>query len=415
MQPNESGHYDDKTGTVSISTTILAPIDRPDRLDMLAGTLGHETGHALMALSAKDSLNTFVYHLDAAIKDGVRYGEPVVDVTAHAKEYMASSRQNEGLAELVSMNAVASRVVTTTEKWSEAELLSRLEPTTACVKNGKLEPGIHLNARGIQRLGNRIADPAVEAVAICHFDKGGSGLGTEGTADYSGYYAAYTVSAGAALLRERSGATSQALPRLGYDLVELGTDTVKLEGAGLNLGGKGKAFGFVDTSHGQRRPVEVRQLGTTQHLPDMATASIRPTVQVLADNPLHADHSTYSRIHDWVKATGHWSDSESRNISAALYKQHTDDPLLKRVDHVAGGLGKDGARNVFAVYAPFGEKGPFFHARVDAGEAAHQPAERNLQQAEEIHQTQARQQALEQSPQHSQQQGSGARMTMGGL
>ncbi|NIJ68632.1 XVIPCD domain-containing protein [Xanthomonas sp. 60] len=413
-QPNESGHYDDKTGTVSISRTLFAPDNESDRLDMLAGTLGHETGHALMALSAKESLQTFVYNLDVAIKEGIRYGEPVVDVTAQAKQYVAASRQNEALAELVSMNSVASRVVTVTGKWSEPELLSRLELTTACVKDGMLEPGIYLDARGMQRPGNSIASPAVEAVAVCHFDKSNSTLGVQGRSNYPGYYAAYTVSAGAALLRERSAATTQVLPRLGYDLAELGTEVAELEGAGVSLGGQGKVFGFVDTSNGQRRDVEVRQMGPLQHRPELEVATIGSIKKMLADNPGHSDHSTYARIQDWVRGTGNWTDEESRNVSAALYKQQAEHPLVKRVDQVTGGLGRDGAHNVFAVYAPFGDKGPFFHAHVDGRQAAHEPAQQNLQQAESLQQAQALRQALEQTQQNIQQQDQGSKMVMGG-
>ncbi|ATS75058.1 hypothetical protein XcfCFBP6975P_04125 [Xanthomonas citri pv. phaseoli var. fuscans] len=412
-RPNEGGHYDDRTGTVSINTSIFAPSIRSDRLDMLAGTLGHETGHALMAPSAQVSLNTFVFKLDTALKDGVQYGESVVDVTAPSKEYIASARQNEALAELVSMNSVASRVTTTTGEFNQAEFLRRVEPTTACVKDGKLEPGIHLDEHGLQRTGNSISSPAVEAVAVCHFDRSDSSMGTQGTSNYAGYYASYAVSAGAVLLKERAGSTTQALPRLGYDLAELGTDTAKLEGAGLNLGGQGKTFGFVDTSHGQQREVEVRQLGTAQHRPDIEPPSLRSSSQVLADNPAHPDHQTYARIHDWVKGTGNWSDEESRNVSASLYKQQVDDPLLRRVDQVTGGLGRDGAHNVFAVYAPHGMGvAPMFHAHVDGREASQQPAQQNLQQAETIQQSQVRQQALEQTQQQNVQQEQGPRMTM---
>lgn len=415
-QPNEGGHYDDKTGTVSINTSIFEPSIRSDRLDMLAGTVGHETGHALMAPSAQVSLNTFVFKLDTALKDGVQYGESVVDATALSKEYMASARQNEALAELVSMNAVASRVTTTTGEFNQAEFLRRVEPTTACVKDGKLEPGIHLDERGFQRTGNSISSPAVEAVAVCHFDRSDSSMGRQGTSNYPGYYVAYPVSAGAALLRERAGSTTQALPRLGYDLAELGTDTAKLEGAGLSLGGQGKAFGFVDTSHGQQREVEVRQLGPAQHRPDIEPSSLRSPSQVLADNPAHPDHSTYQQIHSWVRGTGNWNEEETRNVSAALYKQQVDDPLLKRVDRVTGGLGNDGAQNVVAIYAPHGlDKAPQFHAHVDGREASQEPAQQNLQQAEVIKQDQVRQQALEQTQQQSQQQEQGPRMTMGGL
>ncbi|MBN6111403.1 XVIPCD domain-containing protein [Xanthomonas bonasiae] len=135
---------------------------------------------------------------------------------------------------------------------------------------------------------------------------------------------------------------------------------------------------------------------------------------MLADNPAHPDHSTYQTIHSWVSGTGNWNEEESRNVTAALYKQQAEDPLVKRVDRVTGALGKDGAENVLAVYAPFGDKLPIFHARVDGREAAQQPAEQNLQQAEVIKQDQVRQQALEQTQRQSQQQEQGPRMTMGG-
>ncbi|WJM78536.1 AHH domain-containing protein [Xanthomonas hortorum pv. vitians] len=135
---------------------------------------------------------------------------------------------------------------------------------------------------------------------------------------------------------------------------------------------------------------------------------------LLADNPAHPDHSTYQQIHSWVLGTGNWNDEESKNVTASLYKQQTEDPLLQRVDKVTGGLGKDGAENVFAVYAPFGDKGPFFHAHVDGREAAQQPAEQNLQQAEVIKQDQVRQQQMEQTQQQTEQRGQGPRMTMGG-
>ncbi|MCW1978684.1 hypothetical protein [Xanthomonas campestris] len=134
---------------------------------------------------------------------------------------------------------------------------------------------------------------------------------------------------------------------------------------------------------------------------------------LLADNPAHPDHRTYARIHDWVKGTGNWNEEESRNVSAALYKQKTEDPLLKRVDQVTGGLGRDGAHNVFAVYAPHGiGVAPMFHAHVDGREASQQSAQQNLQQAETIQQSQVRQQALEQTQQQSVQQEQGPRMTM---
>ncbi|MBB4125824.1 hypothetical protein GGR77_001095 [Xanthomonas translucens] len=129
--------------------------------------------------------------------------------------------------------------------------------------------------------------------------------------------------------------------------------------------------------------------------------------QMLADNPAHPDHATYQTIHSWVQGTGNWNDEESRNVTAALYKQQAEDPLVKRVDRVTGALGKDGAESVLAVYAPFGDKLPFFHARVDGREAAQQPAEQSLVQAEQIKVEQVRQQQIEMTQQQTTQQQAG--------
>ncbi|QDI04242.1 hypothetical protein E4A48_11530 [Xanthomonas cerealis pv. cerealis] len=165
------------------------------------------------------------------------------------------------------------------------------------------------------------------------------------------------------------------------------------------------------------------------HVPTLGTVSVtapgrskeqevEPTQEkgaqgpMLADNPAHPDHSTYQTIHSWVSGTGNWNEEESRNVTAALYKQQAEDPLVKRVDRVTGALGKDGAENVLAVYAPFGDKLPIFHARVDGREAAQQPAEQSLQQAETIKQDQVQQQALEQTQRQTQQQEQGPRISL---
>lgn len=109
----------------------------------------------------------------------------------------------------------------------------------------------------------------------------------------------------------------------------------------------------------------------------------------LADDPSHPDFDTFDRIHQWVRGTGQWDEEKGRNVAAALYKEQAADPLVQRVDMVTGALGRDGAENVFAVYAPFGDKAPYFHAHVDGREASQQPAQQNLEQAEQIKQQQA--------------------------
>ena len=117
----------------------------------------------------------------------------------------------------------------------------------------------------------------------------------------------------------------------------------------------------------------------------------------LANDPSHGGHAAFTRIHDFVRGTGQWSEEESMNVASGLYREQAGNPLIRRVDQVVGGLGQDGAHNVFAVYAPHGDRGPFFRAQIDGREAQHQPARENLEQAEVITQQRAQQQSMEQA------------------
>jgi peptidoglycan hydrolase-like protein with peptidoglycan-binding domain len=122
-----------------------------------------------------------------------------------------------------------------------------------------------------------------------------------------------------------------------------------------------------------------------------------------ADDPAHPDHATYRRIHDWVRGTGHWNEEQARNVSAALYREQAANPLVQRVDRISGARGPDGADNVFAVYAPHGDREPMFHARVDGRTARHEPADASLEQAERLRHAQP-------APDRAQQQAQTARM-----
>lgn len=141
-------------------------------------------------------------------------------------------------------------------------------------------------------------------------------------------------------------------------------------------------------------PAGTRRRDEEAPLPE-PIAQTRSAVR-LADNPLHPDHDTFSRIHTWVLGTGQWDEDKSRNIASALYREQAGDPLIQRVDRVTGALGRNGEENVFAVYAPFGDKGPFLHASVDGREAGQQSAQQNLEQAEQFNLQLAQQDQLEQ-------------------
>ena len=399
---NEGGHYDAAEQTISVNSSLLAGRRQMERVDQLTGVLGHETGHALMARSTELSAYRLTYEIDGAIKDAAQYGDSTVDITRYAQTYVAASRLNEGFAEMAGMNAVASRVRNTVPGAEVSDVLLRLDSTTPCVTDGKLEPGIRLGPGFMQLTGGSIMSPAVEAAAICQFDKSAGTLGLHGNADYNTYYVTYVVSTGAALLHERGQATSQPLPHLGMNMRALGTSAEEIEQAGVSLGGQGRVLGLMDTSGDRPLPVEIKQVGPPVRGQPTIVPDNHASPGILADNPAHADHPTFNRIHDWVKGTGNWNETESRNVSAALYKQQLENPIMQRVDNVTGGLGKDGAHNVIAVYAPFGDKGPYFHAHVDGRQAAQQPAEQSLQQAEVLQQSQDRQLTQERSQQQEQ-------------
>ncbi|WP_312318795.1 XVIPCD domain-containing protein [Stenotrophomonas sp.] len=124
-----------------------------------------------------------------------------------------------------------------------------------------------------------------------------------------------------------------------------------------------------------------------------------PAPALLPNHPDHPDHPAYEKIHTWVQGTGNWNEEQSHNVAASLYRKQAENPAFQRVDRVTGALGPNGEHNVVAVYAPHGDKPPFFNAVVDGREAMLQPAQQNLEQAEVTRQEQVRQQGREQEQQ----------------
>lgn len=399
---HEGGHYDARLRSISVNSDILDRPRRTERIDQLTSIIGHETGHALMARSTELSANRLSYELDQAIKQAAQYGDPTVEITAAAATFIAASRRNEGFAELTGMNALASRVAHTTPDADLGNVLLRLDPTTPCVTDGKAAQGIQFDPNFMQRTGGTASSPAVQAVAACQFDQSGSTLGQSGSSDYNAYYLTYVVSTGADLLQSRSRVSSQPVPQLGLNMEALGSSAAEIERAGVSLGGPGRVFGLIDTSAGKSVPVEIRQIGAPHAQSPAISSEVPAAHPILVDNAAHPDHEDYRKIHDWVKATGNWNEVESRNVSAALFREQLENPTIRQLDQVRGGVGKDGAHNVFAVYAPFGNAGPQFHSHVDGKIASQQPAAENLQQAEETRQSNQLKLTQDQTQQHEQ-------------
>lgn len=398
--PNEGGHFNAATRSISINSSVFLQADPVTRIDLITGVLGHETGHALMARSSEFSTTAFTSYVESSLGKAAASGAATADITEHTRNFVKAFRQNEAFAELVSMNAVASRVKHEDPDIDREMLMRRLEGTSRCFANGHPAPGIHLDPNGMQRTRGNIDSPAVNAVAVCHFDPPSSGLGYSGTSDYNNFYLSSAVSIAAQVSARVARESGGPVPHIGLNVAELKGNLIQMQANGVQLGGQGNTFPLTDTSHGELHSYSIRQIGPTiRAQPDVLPPSAVHDAPMLADNPAHADHATFARIHDWVQGTGNWSADEARNVSASLYRQQAEDPMMKHVDQVTGAVGRDGAHNVFAVHSPFGEAGPHFHAHVDGQRAAQIPAQQSLEQAEVLRQIQSVQHTQERTQQ----------------
>lgn len=420
--PHKAGSYDGR-GTIELNVSNFDQARRdPVALnDNLAVVLGHETGHALMADAAnrhatllegsvEQSLRTSMHN---AIADGAERTEPV-DLTPQVSRYLQAMRSNEGLAELIGMNALASRVSGgDPEKFQRAEYLSRVDPSTPCVdqdlqsKAFSLNNKIELGRGGIQFTRGQIDSIAVDRVAQCFFDEG-QGLGPKGESSYRDIYGADVFERVAKIWNEQAGSTRTLSPPV-LDVATLKLDPDAVSRAGLDLGGQGREFAFY-ASRQQPTMDSVEQLYPTSpskgmhrsHSHDDAVSNdISPAVtRPLADQPSYPAFNDFERILQVVHASGRWNEQESRNITASLLKAHTEDPLAQRLDTaVVGKPLPSGDVQVFAVYSPHGAQGPHFHSSVSGDIAAKEPAQRNLEQTEQLREQQVQTRMQEQAQQ----------------
>lgn len=352
-----AGSYTPSTGTIRLPMDFLGTANM-DAVNDNAGNavrivLGHEIGHALNKADIEKTNKAFADTIEK-----IAVSPSPHDYTAVLRERGEVQRVRESKDEIAGINALVDFVRSKKPDATLKDLYESSKEMQSYVdRTGMLKP-VYTAKDGLTFGPDlKIAEtPAnVEAMGKLFYDARG----------YPQSYGAVNLALIAKAEAKAQAADPAApAPVIQADLASLGIDADKLPKHALPQG-------FIDTSQ-------------------------RATNPVLANDPAHPDHATFNRIHAWVRGTGQWDDEKSLNVASALYREQADAPLVKRVDQVTGGLGRDGAQNVFAVYAPHGDKGPFFRAQVDGREAALQPAQQSLQQAEQIGQQHAQAQAMQQ-------------------
>lgn len=385
------GHFDDAAKAVSIDVDVfrLYGNNRQQLGDALTFVMGHEVGHANTYADRQQALNT----LKTAVRNGYWTEQPdgFVELTPMARDYIRFAGTDETRAEIEGWNAFASRVQDEPGALDREQLFERASRFTSLVKgdgakyeflNGVAsKDALYLNYLTPDGKA-RTADAA--AVSEQFFSP-----------SLQAYYATQPLELAATYSRDFAKHTGQAPYETRINLKALGQTQQTLEAAGLDL--DGKPFAVTDTSNGLNW-IQLRGSGKPDKTPQ-PEQGVSPPRQ-LADQPDHPAFNDFERIRLAAQGSGRWGEEESRNIAASLLKRHTEDPLSQRLDQaVVGKPTKDGEVIVFAVYSPHGMQGPHFRTQVDGMQAAQEPAQRNLEQTEQIRQQQAQELAQQQAQQ----------------
>jgi hypothetical protein len=171
--PNEGGHFDTSDNTIHIKPEAFQYAKLSDRYDHLVTVIGHETGHAIMS-GASYSSNA---HLQYAVQEAANRGVPSVDLTVPVGQYLAHTRTDEGFAEVMSMNALASRIEHTKGAFNQQAFLERMDKFSMCVENGTLQPGIVMTNDG--RISHNLHTASFEAIANMIFHRRSASMATQ--------------------------------------------------------------------------------------------------------------------------------------------------------------------------------------------------------------------------------------------
>ena len=301
------GYYDAATGTIYISQDVFtSELEAKPLHDLIVGTLGHETSHALDADRAAAAVSRLDYEIHEAIQEARATDSNRVDLTPPVERYITAGRDAEARAELAGLNALASRVAQEKGGIPDTnELLGRAAATTEC--------GIRTGSNRYQPAAGLSIDPsghfqgAREAIARCHFDASHASLGRAGNATYRNYYAGYPIERIAAAIGNRDK------PEIWLGLTQLRLDPAQIQDAGLDFKGEGRRVGVTDPAigkvyfqhnharGGQRTP----DAWTADHrdLADGAAARAQDsTASMPFSAPAHPDHALYRSVGDSLQA-----------------------------------------------------------------------------------------------------------------
>lgn len=313
--PGEGGHFDTVDNTIHINPDAFKSKIKSDVYDNLVTVIGHETGHAIMSgVSYAENVR-----LGYSVQEAANRGVPSVDLTQSVSQYLAHTRTDEGFAEVVSMNALASRIKNTTGAFDRDEFLSRMDRFSECVKNERLQPGIVMGDDG--RIAHNLHTPAFEAMRHCQYDLPTT-LGKHSDSNYRNYYGTHALEL---IAIELDGVPKgEIVPMVKLDLDRLGLSARQLERNGLDL--NARDLTIIDTSDGKQKSITFNSSsGSSKNSPDVESeVAQRPKQPGYAPAPMmsepgHAAHAMYSQALNVLRT--------SSNIPAGMFTEHEEQKL----------------------------------------------------------------------------------------
>lgn len=311
--PNEGGHFDTQDNTIHIKPNAFQYGKPNERYDHLVAVIGHEAGHAIMS-GASYSANA---HLQYAVQEAANRGVPSVDLTQPVNQYLAHTRTDEGFAEVVSMNALASRIEHTRGEFNRGIFLERMDRFTQCVEERTLHPGIVLGDDG--RIAHNLHSPIFEVMKHCQYDLP-STLGKHGDSNYRNYYGTHAMEL---IARELDRVPKgEIVPRVKLDLDRLGLSARQLERNGLDLDGQN--LSIIDISGGKQQSITFKSsTGGPKKSPDVevevAQLLERAASTPVLSEPGHPAHAMYAQALDGLRT--------SPNIPAGTFTKHEEEKL----------------------------------------------------------------------------------------